>query len=162
MLKGVHLTLLIGPLVPLPAPRAVVDALESAQATISATEKSGFQLVFRYSSRSLIATALLPAGYFDPNIRVVLVATVNGIPTVLCDGLITRQEAAPSNAPGQSTLTITGEDLTVAMDTTDKTGVVSYPDNGDGVGLTVYNDKQPVVRSQGDGCRVARRRQGCC
>src|SRR5260370_44982 len=32
------------------------------------------------------------------------------------DGVVTRQEMAPSNEPGQSTLTITGEDLSVLMD----------------------------------------------
>ena len=32
------------------------------------------------------------------------------------DGVVTRQELAPSSEPGQSTLTITGEDLSVLMD----------------------------------------------
>lgn len=60
---------------------------------------------------------MLPAGYFDPMVtRVVIVATVNGFPNVLMDGIVTRQELAPSNEPGQSTLTITGEDLSVLMD----------------------------------------------
>jgi hypothetical protein len=38
------------------------------------------------------------------------------MPNVLMDGIITRQELAPSNEPGQSTLTVTGEDLSVLMD----------------------------------------------
>jgi hypothetical protein len=41
------------------------------------------------------------------------------------DGFVTRQELQPSNEPGQSTLTVTGEDLTVAMDIVEK--VVPYP-----------------------------------
>jgi hypothetical protein len=32
------------------------------------------------------------------------------------DGIITRHEVAPSSAPGQSTFTVTGEDLSVLMD----------------------------------------------
>ena len=48
--------------------------------------------------------------------RVVIVVTFNGLPNVLMDGFVTRQELQPSSEPGQSTLTITGEDLTVAMD----------------------------------------------
>jgi hypothetical protein len=32
------------------------------------------------------------------------------------DGMITRQELTPSNDPGQSTLTVTGEDLSILMD----------------------------------------------
>jgi hypothetical protein len=60
---------------------------------------------------------LLPAGYFDPMItRVIIIATVNGFPNVIMDGIVTRQELAPSSEPGQSTLTITGEDLSVLMD----------------------------------------------
>jgi hypothetical protein len=35
---------------------------------------------------------------------------------VLIDGVVTRHEVAPSNEAGQSTLTVTGEDLTVLMD----------------------------------------------
>ena len=32
------------------------------------------------------------------------------------DGVVTRQEITPSNEPGDSTLTLTGEDLSVLMD----------------------------------------------
>jgi hypothetical protein len=116
MLDGVHLTLLIGPAVPVPAPKAVTDALLSVQVT-SSKDRSGFQLSFAVSKRSPLLTTMLPAGYFDPMItRVIVIATVNGFPNVLMDGIVTRQEFAPSNEPGQSTLTITGEDLSVLMD----------------------------------------------
>jgi hypothetical protein len=69
---------------------------------------------------------MLPAGYFDPiTTRVVIIATVNGFPHVLMDGLVSQQEFSPSNEPGQSTLTITGEDLSLAMDLVEM--VVPYP-----------------------------------
>ena len=116
MLKGFYLTLLVGPLVPLPAPQPVVDALTSAQVTTSAGQASGFQLSFAVSKQSLLSRVLLPAGYFDPKVRVILMVTMNGLPTVLMDGVISRQELSPSNEPGQSKLTITGEDLTLVMD----------------------------------------------
>ncbi|BBL72816.1 hypothetical protein [Methylogaea oryzae] len=116
MLKGVHLTLLIGPAVPVPAPESVMNALQSVQVT-SSKDRSGFQIGFAVSKNSPLLTSMLPAGYFDPMVtRVVIVATVNGFPNVLMDGIVTRQELAPSNEPGQSTLTITGEDLSVLMD----------------------------------------------
>ena len=67
----------------------------------------------------MLSKVLLPAGYFDPTIRVIIIATVRGIPHVLSDGVVTRQELTPSNTPGQSTLTVTGEDLTVLMDVID-------------------------------------------
>jgi hypothetical protein len=83
----------------------------------SSRDRSGFQLTFAVSKKSPLLTTMLPAGYFDPMItRVIVIATVNGFPNVLMDGIVTRQELAPSNEPGQSTLTITGEDLSVLMD----------------------------------------------
>jgi hypothetical protein len=115
MLKGFHLTLLIGPLVPVPAPAEVVDALDSVQITTGGT-RSAFQLSFAAGGSSPLTRTLLPAGYFDPGIRVIVVVTVGGIPNVLMDGIITRQEVAPGSDPGQSKLTVTGEDLTVLMD----------------------------------------------
>ena len=125
MLNGIHLSLLIGPHVPVPAPQPVVEALTSVQVN-SQRDRSGFQLTFTLGKTSLLQTVLLPAGFFDPIItRVVIVVTMNGMPHVLIDGIITRQEMSPSNEPGQSTLTITGEDLTVLMDLDDMK--ISYP-----------------------------------
>jgi hypothetical protein len=126
-LKGLYLTLMIGPMVPVPVPPPVLDALVSAQVTTSATDRSGFQLQFHFSKASLISTVLIPAGFFDPGIRVILMATVNGIPNVLMDGMITRQDVAPSNTPGSSTLTLTGEDIAVFMSLVDLTGIMQYP-----------------------------------
>jgi hypothetical protein len=127
-LKGINLTLLIGPAVPVPAPQSLVDALESAQVTVDATSNTtAFQLVFDTSKNSIITRTLLPAGYFDPLIRVIMICWINGIPDVLCDGVITQQHYAPSNQPGGSKLTITGEDLTRLMDLIDLTGDVPYP-----------------------------------
>lgn len=116
MPNAMHLTLLIGPAVPIPALQPVIDALTSVQVN-SDKERSGFQLTFAVTKKSPLLTTMLPAGYFDPMItRVVIIATVNGFPNVLMDGMVTRQELSPSNEPGQSTLTITGEDLSVLMD----------------------------------------------
>ena len=116
LVNGLYLTLLIGPSVPIPAPPPVLEALQSVQVNTSG-DRSGFQLTFTVGKNSLLQLALLPAGYFDPILtRVIIVATLNGIPNVLIDGFVTRQEIQPSNEAGKSTLTITGEDLTVAMD----------------------------------------------
>jgi hypothetical protein len=116
MTSGIHLTLLVGPGVPIPAPATVVSALTSVQVT-SSTDRSGFQLQFSVGKNSTLQTTMLPAGYFDPIVtRVIIIATVRGLPEVLMDGIVTRQEIAPSNDPGKSTITITGEDLSVLMD----------------------------------------------
>lgn len=115
MADGFYLTLLVGPVVPVPAPPALVDALTSAQVTVSAGQRSGFQLTFAVSKRSSIQEHLLPAGFFDPGTRVVLMVVVNGLPEVLIDGVITRQDLSASDTPGRSTLNVTGEDVSVMM-----------------------------------------------
>lgn len=125
MLKGIHITLMIGPAVPIPAPQSVVDALTGVQVT-SGKDRSGFQLTFAVSKKSPLLRTMLPAGYFDPIVtRVIIIVTLGGMPNVLMDGIVTRQELQPSNEPGQSTLTITGEDLSVLMDVVQKR--FSYP-----------------------------------
>lgn len=115
MLRALSLTLMIGPMVLVPAPKPVVDALTSVQVT-NGKQGSGFQLTFAVSKQSLLLQTMLPAGYFDPIVtRVAIIATVGGVPNVLMDGCVTRQELSPSDQPGQSTLTVTGEDLSVLM-----------------------------------------------
>ncbi len=121
MLKGLYLSLFMGPMIPVPAPKAVIDALISAQVNTGG-ERSAFQLVFSMNKKSSIYQTLLPAGFMDTGTtRVILVCTVGGIPNVLIDGIVTRHEVNPSNEAGQSTITLTGEDLTVLMD------VVQFP-----------------------------------
>lgn len=115
-LKGVTLTVLIGPVAVVPAPAVVVDALETATVTTAVGQRSGWQLTFVYSKTSPIAQTLLPAGYFDPLVRVILIARLNGMPTVLADGPIMRQDVTASAAPGQSKLVLTGQDVTAYMD----------------------------------------------
>jgi hypothetical protein len=107
--------LLMGPILPVPAPQPVMDALTSVQVTTTAGQADGFQLTLALSDKSLLNQVLLPVGYFDPGIRVIVLVILGGLPTVLIDGIITRQDVAPSDTPGASTLTITGEDLSVLM-----------------------------------------------
>lgn len=117
--------MLMGPAVPVPVPQVVVEALSSVQVTNS-KDRSGFQLTFTVGKTSLLLTALLPAGYFAPiTTRVIIIATLNGIPNVLMDGMVTNQELSPSSEAGKSQLTITGEDLSLAMDLVEK--IIPFP-----------------------------------
>lgn len=127
MLKGVQLSLLMGEALGLPVPREVAEALTSAQVTISEGSRSGFQLTFGIGRKSVLQTTYLPAGFFDPPRRLILVATVSGTPEVLIDGVITRHEVTTSNEPGQSILTVTGEDISALMDMVDLSGLLRYP-----------------------------------
>lgn len=124
MLKGVTLSLLIGPLVPVPAPRSVIDALTEVTVTTDDTGKSGFQLTFVLSTGSPLHTLfLLTGGAQLPVLRVIIVATVNGTPNVLMDGVVTNQQVLPGTDAGHATLSVTGEDLSVLMDRQDLSGV---------------------------------------
>lgn len=123
---GIQLTLLAGPVVPIPAPRPIVEALDSVEVTSSAGSRSGFQLQFKVSNRSPLHTLLLVAGNQVPWLRVVLVVTLGGMPHVLADGVVTRQELGSADEAGESTLTVTGEDLTAVMDQQEFNGL-PYP-----------------------------------
>ena len=54
--------------------------------------------------------------------RCVIVATVNGVANVLIDGVITNNQISPGDKGSNSTLTITGRDLTALMDQSDWSG----------------------------------------
>ncbi len=122
MASELTLSLLIGTVQPQPVPREVMESLVSASETVSATEKSGFDLAFAVSTGSPLLTDLLPSGYFDPPTRVILVVTMSGTSTVLMDGVITLQEMVPSDEPGKSVLSIKGDDLTRMLDVIDLSG----------------------------------------
>ena len=122
MASELTLSLLIGTVQPQPVPREVMESLVSASVTVSATEKSGFDLSFAVSTGSPLLTDLLPSGYFDPPTRVILVVTMSGTSTVLMDGVITLQEMVPSDEPGKSVLSIKGDDLTRMLDVIDLSG----------------------------------------
>jgi len=125
MINGVKLTLMIGPVVPIPVSSDILDALDSVQVTTASGSSSGFQLTFKLSTRSLLHTVfLISGGASIPLIRVVLIATINGIPSTLIDGVMTNHQVSPG--PGKATLTITGEDMTKVMDYIDFSGI-PYP-----------------------------------
>jgi hypothetical protein len=129
MLDHLNLTLLIGPLVPLPAPKAVIDALTSISVTTSSVPKtpSAFELQFTLDNTSALQTLfLLSGGAQLPIFRVIVIVTVNGTPDVLIDGVVTKQQVTPGQDAGHSTLSITGVDLTAVMGLVDFSGI-PYP-----------------------------------
>jgi hypothetical protein len=115
MLKGFYLTLLVGPVVPVPVPKPVLDALSGIEVQAKTDGPSLFQLTFTLNNRSPLHTLFLIAGGQTPLLRVIIILTVNGTPNVLMDGVMTNQQVSPGGKPGESTLTITGEDLSKVM-----------------------------------------------
>jgi len=122
-LLGIHLTLLIGPTVPIPAPAPLIDALASVEVTHQDDGRSGFQITFqagRSGLTGLLDYPLLSLPLLKPFNRVIIVVTINVTPRVLIDGIITHQQLSPSDQPGRSTITITGEDVSLMMDLEEK------------------------------------------
>jgi hypothetical protein len=123
MVSGFHLTLMIGPVVPAPVPKEVLDALTSVSVTTNSDSGSGFQLEFTLSNRSPLQTLFLLAGGASiPLVRVIIIVTVDGNADVLMDGVMTNHEIRPGADASHSILTITGEDLSRVMDYIDFSG----------------------------------------
>lgn len=128
MTGGIQLQLLIGPVVPLPAPRVVVEALKSVRVTTATGSTSGFQMEFAFNSRSelnsiLIITGFQSAGVATPPLRVLLIVTLNGSAQPLFDGVMTNIEVQAGQDDVLATVSLTGEDLTKVMDQQDFSGL---------------------------------------
>jgi len=131
MAGAIHLSLLIGPIIPIPVPALMIDALDSVTATSSADSNSGFQLRFKVNSKSELNTIFLIAAGQNTNVgmpplRVVLIVTINGRPQPLFDGVTTNVEVQAGQNGQPGSITVTGEDLTKVMDLIDFSGF-PYP-----------------------------------
>lgn len=131
MSNAVHLSLLIGPIIPLPVPAMLIDALEEVTVTSASEGASGFQLRFKVNSKSELNTLFLIAvgnntSLGTPPLRVVLIVTLGGRPQPLFDGVLTNVEVQAGQNRQPGSITITGEDLTRVMDLIDFSGM-PYP-----------------------------------
>ncbi|BAY08532.1 hypothetical protein [Calothrix sp. NIES-2098] len=126
---GINLTLLVGPQKPEFAPRMLIDAIESIEVTHTDRGRSGFQIVFQvgrsqkmdWKDYQLINNPLIQT--FN---RVIMTISIGAIAQVLVDGIITNLQLTPSTEPGESTYTITGEDISIMMDLEEKS--VEHPE----------------------------------
>lgn len=110
---------MMGPGIAVPVPPTLAESLKSVSVTNNDTGRSGFSLTFevgRSAPLDMIDYSLLLNPLLRPFTRVVLVVTFGVLPQVLADGVITNIQLSPSNEPGASTLTVTGEDVSVMMD----------------------------------------------
>ncbi len=112
----VRLQLYVGPAVPVPAPKVVLDAIQEVKVEVgSGAAPSGFELSFSVSNRSPLQTLfLLTGGASIPILRVVIAVTVGGTTEVLMDGVMTDHEISTDGPT--STLHVKGKDLTAVMD----------------------------------------------
>ena len=124
MVKGINLMLMIGPVVPLPVPQSILDALTDVEVTVNDVGESGFQLRFTLSTKSPLHTIfLLTGGSSISLLRVVILVTMNGTPHVLMDGVMTDHQIIPGSDAGHALLSISGKDLSVVMNKIDFSGL---------------------------------------
>src|SRR2546425_2682327 len=103
MTNAIQMTLWIGPVVPIKAPKAVLDALESVKVTTKAVGTSGFELNFGIDVDSPLQTLfLIGGGAIPPLVRVVIAVTVNGTMDVLIDGVMTNHHVGTDVQNGKT------------------------------------------------------------
>lgn len=125
-LLGLNLTLLIGDKLPIFPSSSMTKAVERVEIMKRDQERSAFQITFKAGRDGIPSDyPLLRESPPKPFDRVILVAWYNKSQHILIDGIITHQQLMPSNEPGRSILTVTGEDVSVMMDLEEK--VVEHP-----------------------------------
>lgn len=119
---GVNVVLLVGKEIPLPAPELLTRAVDSIEVTNTDEGRDGFQIVFsvgRSTSDPMqnpLDYSLVDSLLLETFNRVIITVAFGLVPTVLIDGIITHKELKPSAEPGQSKLTVKGEDVSIMMD----------------------------------------------
>lgn len=110
---------------PVPTGEDVLEALVSALVISASSNGPGvLHLVSDNDRRSRFHTVfLLSGGAPAPMVRAVIAARVNGVESVLIDGVIITHEITPGPAPGTARLSVTGEDLSRVMDYLDLSGI---------------------------------------
>jgi hypothetical protein len=143
--KGIHMTLMMGPIIPLPAPAVVMDALESIEIKTAAgsTEddsdsassnstptrsSSGFKMTLQCDSRSTLNRIFVILGAQSvspalPALRILVVVTINGTAQPVFDGVLTNVQMQPSLRGSAGNIIVFGEDLTRVMDGIDWSGL---------------------------------------
>ncbi len=123
---GTTLQMLIGPGVPLPAPPLLLEAIQRIEVHASDNDGSGFQITLRAgrTMTDIIDDPLMLLPQIRAFSRVVLTLLINAVPQVIMDGVITNIEHNPGSS-GTSTISLTGEDVSVMMDLEEKS--VEHP-----------------------------------
>ena len=130
-LLGIRLILWMGATIPRPTPPEMLKALSSVEVRNDSQSQSGdgFELKFTLAKDNMGEYNLLGSGSLDPFNRVIIGVLLGVTPEVLIDGIITRHQLSPSNDPGESTLTVSGADISVMLDLEEKSeGHANQPD----------------------------------
>lgn len=129
--------LLVGKDIPLPAPDSLTRAVDSIEVTNTDEGRDGFQIVFSVGRstkdplQNPLDYSLVDSLLLENFNRVIIMISFGLMPTVLIDGIITHKQLNPSTEPGQSKLTVTGEDVSIMMDREEKS--TTHPNQPDPV-----------------------------
>lgn len=126
---GVRVGLELGP--GNPAPGWLMEALDSVQVEQSDQCPNGFQLAFSAARTPdyYSDTRLMASGLFGAGTRVVITATLGGVPTVLMDGFVTHLQMQAATLTEEAKLVVTGEDVSFQMGLYEYS--MEYPLQGD-------------------------------
>ncbi len=128
-ISSIRVQLFIGSGALRPAPAEVADAVVSLEITSNDRERDGFQISFTLGKDPLRDYNLLRRRFFDPPNRLSVVVLIGARPLVLIDGIITNHQLNPGQRPGQATLSVTGEDVSLLMDLEEKR--TTHPNQAD-------------------------------
>lgn len=120
---GVYLKLFIGKTVPLPAPPHILSAVDSVEVMCGDEGRDGFQISFAVEGKvkgKVLRELIVDDPLLEPFNRVIIMVSFGAATRVLFDGFITNQEYNPGTDSGETFFTVTGEDLTMAMDREEK------------------------------------------
>lgn len=117
--RGIDLRISLGQNVPEHASWELMETIDSIEVTHNDSARSGFRITFR-AGRSREKTnadfTLLKSPLLKPCNRIIIEVIFGATPRVLMDGIITNQQISSGSEPGSSTLTVIGEDVSLAMD----------------------------------------------
>lgn len=114
------LILWLGQTIPRPAPADVLQALTAVEVTNDVDTGDGFQITFTLGKDRSLDYHLLRSGAVAPMARVCLGVLRGAVPEVLINGVVTHHQVTPSFEPGQSQLTVTGQDMGLLLDLEEK------------------------------------------
>lgn len=114
--KSVQVLLFTGTYLPRPAPSSVVDGFVRAEVTQDASGCEGFQLIFGLRKNALGEYSVVTSGALSLFNRIILAVSIRGLPSVICDGIITHHQISQTADDGETILTVTGRDLSCVMD----------------------------------------------
>lgn len=113
--------MLIGPPLPIPVPASpdLIQSIKSIEITNTDEGRDGFEITFaigRSGPLDLLGYQILKNPLIREGNRVIIQAFFGFVPKVLIDGIITLKQVSAGEEPGQSTLKLTGQDVSCLMD----------------------------------------------